>query len=291
MNTVQSEMQETGEGMFHPPPRQPHPMGAILHRYGARGSGSLFAVSPETPERSSLHPWHGIRCYRPSLPAPYGGGGRRRGTRREVGVIPEAKTLSRRHVATGAVEAARCKPFSQRFRRATPAPPAPPTTTPNTHQCKRLLMRVVVGGTFDPLHAGHRKLLSRSFDLAGPAGEVVIGLTTDEFAGTKEHPVQPYQKRLDNVTAFILEKGYTASWAVEPLSDRYGSAVDADFDILVVSEETFHVALDINELRRQNGLAKVDLYVVSCVLAEDERRISSTRIYRGEIDPHGRLIR
>jgi len=152
-------------------------------------------------------------------------------------------------------------------------------------------MRVVVGGTFDPLHARHRKLLSRSFDLAGPAGEVVLGLTTDEFAGTKEHPVQPYQKRLDNVTAFILEKGYTASWAVEPLSDRYGSAVDADFDILVVSEETFHVALDINELRRQNGLAKVDLYVVSCVLAEDERRISSTRIYRGEIDPHGRLIR
>jgi pantetheine-phosphate adenylyltransferase len=110
-------------------------------------------------------------------------------------------------------------------------------------------MRVMVGGTFDPLHAGHRKLLSRSFDLAGPAGEVVIGLTTDEFAGTKEHPVRPYRERLNNVTAFILEKGYTASWAVEPLSDRYGSAVDADFDILVVSEETFHVALDINEGR------------------------------------------
>jgi len=152
-------------------------------------------------------------------------------------------------------------------------------------------MRVMVGGTFDPLHAGHRKLLSRSFNLAGPAGEVVIGLTTDDFAGAKVHQVQPYQKRLEDLTDFIQEKGYTASWAVEPLSDRYGSAIDADFDILVVSEETLPVALGINELRRQRGMAKVDLYVVSCVLAEDERRISSTRIYRGEIDPHGRLIR
>ncbi|HUH79246.1 MAG TPA: phosphopantetheine adenylyltransferase, partial [Methanoregula sp.] len=30
---------------------------------------------------------------------------------------------------------------------------------------------------------------------------------------------------------------------------------------------------------------------ISCVLAEDGRCISSTRIYRGEIDVHGNLIR
>lgn len=156
---------------------------------------------------------------------------------------------------------------------------------------KPFLMKVMVGGTFDPLHAGHRKLLSRSFELAGPDGEVVIGLTTDEFAGAKVHPVRPYQERLANVASFIRERGYTAGWRVEPLSDRYGSALDADFDILVVSEETFPVAVEINDLRRKRGKRRVDLHEISCVLAEDGRRISSTRICRGEIDRQGRLIR
>ncbi|MGI6022478.1 MAG: phosphopantetheine adenylyltransferase [Methanoculleus sp.] len=152
-------------------------------------------------------------------------------------------------------------------------------------------MKVMVGGTFDPLHAGHKKLLARSFELAGPDGEVIIGLTTDEFAGAKVHPVRSYQERLKNVASFIEKHGYTAEWKVEPLSDRYGSSLDADFDILVVSEETFPVALEINELRRQRGRRRVDLHEISCVLAEDGRRISSTRVYRGEIDRHGRLIR
>ncbi|MGB4050897.1 MAG: phosphopantetheine adenylyltransferase [Methanoculleus sp.] len=152
-------------------------------------------------------------------------------------------------------------------------------------------MKVMVGGTFDPLHAGHKTLLTRSFELAGPDGEVIIGLTTDEFAGAKVHPVRSYQERLKNVASFIEEHGYTAEWKVEPLSDRYGSSLDADFDILVVSEETFPVALEINELRRQRGRRRVDLHEISCVLAEDGRRISSTRVYRGEIDRHGRLIR
>jgi len=152
-------------------------------------------------------------------------------------------------------------------------------------------MKVMVGGTFDPLHAGHKKLISRTFELAGSDGEVIIGLTTDEFAGAKVHPVHSYRKRLENIMEFIRKRGYTAEWEVEPLSDRYGSALDVDFDILVVSEETFPVAVEINELRRQRGRKKVDLHEISCVLAEDGRRISSTRVYRGEIDRYGRLIR
>ena len=40
----------------------------------------------------------------------------------------------------------------------------------------------MVGGTFDPLHDGHKRLLTRSFELAGPEGDVVIGLTSDSFA-------------------------------------------------------------------------------------------------------------
>jgi pantetheine-phosphate adenylyltransferase len=78
---------------------------------------------------------------------------------------------------------------------------------------------------------------------------------------------------------------------VEPLNDRYGSAIDADFDALIVSEETLKVGVEINKLRREKGYKKVDIHQISCVLAEDGRWISSTRIYRGEIDVHGHVLK
>jgi pantetheine-phosphate adenylyltransferase len=152
-------------------------------------------------------------------------------------------------------------------------------------------MKVMVGGTFDPLHAGHRKLLTRSFELAGPGGCVVIGLTTDEFAGRKTHPVRAFGERKRELERFIREKKFAASYLIHPLGDRYGPAADEDFDALVVSEETLTVGMDINRLRQKQGKRKVDIHQISCVLAEDGRWISSTRIYRGEIDPDGHIVK
>ena len=152
-------------------------------------------------------------------------------------------------------------------------------------------MKIMVGGTFSPLHDGHKKLLSRSFELAGDDGHVIIGLSTDQFAGSKNHPIAPYETRKEILTTFIEDSGYAATWHVIPLEDRYGATLDTDFDALVVSEETFPVSLEINRLRKERGRKKVDIHQITCVLADDGRWISSTRIHRGEIDDHGRVIR
>jgi pantetheine-phosphate adenylyltransferase len=152
-------------------------------------------------------------------------------------------------------------------------------------------MKVMVGGTFDPLHDGHRSLLSRSFALAGRDGEVVIGLTNDQFASRKLHKIHPFDDRKKGLIDFITNQNLTAHWIIEPLGDQYGSALDADFDAIVVSEDTLPVAMEINKLRRERGRKKVDIHQITCVLAEDGHWISSTRIWRGEIDMHGRLIK
>jgi pantetheine-phosphate adenylyltransferase len=152
-------------------------------------------------------------------------------------------------------------------------------------------MKVMVGGTFDPLHDGHKRLLTRSFELAGPDGYVVIGLTSDSFASRKNHPIRPFALRKLDLERYILSHNYPTGWAVESLDDRYGSAIDADFDALIVSEETLPVAVEINKLRRERRKRKVDIHQISCVLAEDGHWISSTRIYRGEIDIHGHLLK
>jgi len=149
----------------------------------------------------------------------------------------------------------------------------------------------MVGGTFDPLHDGHKRLLARSFEIAGPGGNVVIGLTSDAFASHKTHPIHPFATRKADLEQYISSTINSTQWDVEPLNDRYGSAIDADFDALIVSEETLAVAIEINKLRREKGRKKVDIHQISCVLAEDGHWISSTRIYRGEIDVHGHLLK
>jgi len=148
----------------------------------------------------------------------------------------------------------------------------------------------MVGGTFDPLHDGHKRLLNRSFELAGPSGQVVIGLTTDTFASRKVHPIRPFAERKTDLETYIAQKHFSATWLIEELSDRFGSAIESDFDAIVVSEETLPVAVEINKIRREAGKRKVDIHQITCVLAEDGRWISSTRIYRGEIDIHGHIL-
>lgn len=148
----------------------------------------------------------------------------------------------------------------------------------------------MVGGTFDPLHDGHKHLLNRSFELAGQSGHVVIGLTTDTFASRKVHPIRPFAERKADLVTYITGKNYPVDWTIEPLSDRFGSAIASDFDAIVVSEETLPVAVEINKIRRKSGKRKVDIHQITCVLAEDDHWISSTRIYRGEIDTHGHIL-
>jgi len=149
----------------------------------------------------------------------------------------------------------------------------------------------MVGGTFDPLHDGHKRLLDRSFEIAGSGGRVVIGLTSDSFVSHKIHPIRPFTERKKDLEQYLSNTVISTQWSIEPLNDRYGSAIDTDFDALIVSEETLKVGVEINKIRRSKGRKKVDIHQISCVLAEDGKWISSTRIYLGEIDIHGHLLK
>jgi pantetheine-phosphate adenylyltransferase len=151
-------------------------------------------------------------------------------------------------------------------------------------------MRVVVAGTFGPLHDGHRRL----FETALRHGDegVVVGVTTDALArGSRERPVPPHDDRLADVREAIADLD---EWdrdveyrAIDDDVDFAGT--DADLDALVLSPETAHELVDVNDRRRENGLAPLEGLVAPYVLAADGERISSTRIVRGEIDQHGRL--
>ena len=144
--------------------------------------------------------------------------------------------------------------------------------------------KVAVGGTFDKFHDGHKKLLSTAFDIGD---EIEIGVTSDAFGGLKGD-IDSFKVRMQNLKSFFSDK---SNFIVIPLEDPYGTTIyDADFEAIVVSEETEPTAVEINNIRISKGMKPLDIVVVSFVLAADGIPISSTRIRQGKINQKGELI-
>lgn len=149
---------------------------------------------------------------------------------------------------------------------------------------------VAMGGTFDVLHRGHRKLLKQAFDVGR---KVMIGVTTDVFARTlhKPHRFDPYARRKRDLERLLSRWGVLSRAQIVPLNDRYGPTVqNAEIRALVVSRRTLKTAHEINAKRKARGLKPLVIDPIDLILAEDKRPISSTRIRRGRIDREGRLL-
>ena len=150
------------------------------------------------------------------------------------------------------------------------------------------MARVAVGGTFDPLHDGHRAVLMKACVLSR-GGELAVGLTSDEMVRNKVHEVDDYGSRHRRIVDFFRTLGITPR--ITRLDDPCGPTIHEDFDFLVVSPETHSIALKINRIRREKGLKEIKIVLVDYVLAEDGIPISSTRIKKGEIDGQGKLLK
>jgi len=149
--------------------------------------------------------------------------------------------------------------------------------------------KVATGGTFDQLHAGHRRLLEKSFELGA---EVVIGLTSDEFArkGGKA-PKRTYELRKAELDAYIRGRFPGRRYSIAKLDDFFGPGIASkDVEALVASPETGKKVELANALRAKRGFPPLELVVIDWVVAEDGRPISSTRIRKGEIDTEGRVL-
>ena len=151
-------------------------------------------------------------------------------------------------------------------------------------------MQVALGGTFDPVHDGHRALFERAFEL----GDVTVGLTSDTLAPktrNEERYVKPFEERERALRSELetFAEEHDREFEIHELVEPTGIATEPRFDYLIVSPETVEGGERVNELRAEDGHDPLEIVVVDHVPAEDGDRISSTRIVRGEIDEHGNL--
>jgi pantetheine-phosphate adenylyltransferase len=106
----------------------------------------------------------------------------------------------------------------------------------------------------------------------------------------KSHSIDNYEKRRDRLLQSIKEMGFPQGrYEVTRLNNPCGPTLEEDFDYIVVSPETYPVALKINRIREEKGKEPLKIVYVEYVMAEDGIPISSTRIAEGEIDRHGKL--
>lgn len=151
-------------------------------------------------------------------------------------------------------------------------------------------MQVALGGTFDPVHDGHRELFDRAFQL----GDVTVGLTSDELAPqtrNEQRYICPFEERKHELERELERSAdrHGGQFEIRRLDEPTGIATEPGFAYLIVSPETEPTAETINQIRTDQDLDPLEIVVVDHLEAEDGDRISSTRIVKGEIDEHGAL--
>ncbi|XP_031846676.2 bifunctional Phosphopantetheine adenylyltransferase - Dephospho-CoA kinase [Nomia melanderi] len=138
---------------------------------------------------------------------------------------------------------------------------------------------VVLGGTFDRIHNGHKIFLSEA--VLRCVEKLTVGVTNTNMLQGKLlwELIQPYTERIMNLKDFLEDIDSTLVYDVVVINDMYGPTKDdPTFELIVVSEETKRGGDKVNELRMQRNLNKLDIHVVKLVKDENHREYEENKI-------------
>ncbi|MBN1896389.1 MAG: pantetheine-phosphate adenylyltransferase [Candidatus Aenigmarchaeota archaeon] len=145
---------------------------------------------------------------------------------------------------------------------------------------------ILVGGTFDSLHKGHRKMIEKAFSLGG---KVLVCLTSDEMVKDKHLSwhIDTYEKRKSKLKDFLMSKKWLSEAEIVKIENPFSEGLRPGLTHIVISEETRGNAEKINRMRSENRLAPLEIIEIEWELAEDGKTVSDMRIRKGDIDREG----
>lgn len=144
----------------------------------------------------------------------------------------------------------------------------------------------VLGGTFDHLHAGHKRILDFAFHIAA---QVTIGIVENPI---EEKPyqatVESNQMRREAINSYITQNKLSKRAHIVTINDIYGPAADdPNFDVIVTTKETKPNAQKVNTKRLTNNLPLLAIETVPFLKSLDNQILRARRIRKGEVSRHG----
>lgn len=147
---------------------------------------------------------------------------------------------------------------------------------------------IIVAGTFDGLHEGHKALLQFAFSV----GEnVYVTITSDIYTQLHKPQASLFEKRKKEVVDFLCAEGLINRAIILPIDDVYGIAIDKSLpiDALIVTEETKVGGEKVNVKRQARGLLPLEILVAPITVGETGLRISSSHLKSGVINDKGEI--
>lgn len=148
---------------------------------------------------------------------------------------------------------------------------------------------IIVGGTFDHLHIGHKGFLRYAFNISE---KVLIGITSDSYISKNKENIgiEKLEVRERNLKHFLKSEDFLENAKFVILNHVFEDEVfDIKFDGVLVTQETLTGAKKINKERERKGLSALEIIIVNDFLKND-LKITATRIRNGEIDKNGEMF-
>lgn len=144
---------------------------------------------------------------------------------------------------------------------------------------ENLFNNVVLGGTFDRIHVGHKILLSEA--VLYTRKRLVVGVTDANMIKSKKLPelILPVEKRIAHLREFLNDIDHSIEYDIVPIQDPFGpTKSDPNLDMIVVSEETYRGGEKVNELRLQNKLNKLEIHCIKLIEMDNNHEQKESKI-------------
>lgn len=139
---------------------------------------------------------------------------------------------------------------------------------------KGKFQKIVLGGTFNRLHPGHRYFLS----MAGYyAKKVSVGLCSDQMVKIRKEyqkNIQTFKERRGALEEYL--KKINLRFEIVEINDIYGPAIqDEEAEAILLTEDTYLNGEKINRIRKKNKLKELHYIILPYLLDKTGKKISS----------------
>ena len=139
---------------------------------------------------------------------------------------------------------------------------------------------VGLGGTFDHFHVGHALFLDISCYFST---QIHVGLISDEYLDKNpkkfRKKIHEYSKRALSIVEHIkLRKKSVLILEIDSLGKDVKYASESDLEAIIVSQETYSGALQINAIRKSTEKKPLIIILIPFVISEEGKKLSSTQI-------------